>query len=100
MITTGTSTTEEDSIAKFTIEILHQLCDHVSMVDKIEIYEGQQSNPPRKGLLLLDLRRNCAGAGCWVSRRPAALILATSEQQKHRTRIRNGVSTLSDVWIG
>src|SRR5580658_9761039 len=31
---------------------------------------------------------------------PAAPILATSEQHMYRSRIRNGVSTLSDVWIG
>ncbi len=31
---------------------------------------------------------------------PAAPILATAEQRTYRTRIRNGVATLSDVWIG
>lgn len=31
---------------------------------------------------------------------PAAPILATSEQRRYRTRILNGVSTGSDVWIG
>ncbi len=31
---------------------------------------------------------------------PAAPILSTSETKRYRTRIRNGVSTGSDVWIG
>ena len=31
---------------------------------------------------------------------PVAPILATAEQRMYRTRIRNGVSTGSDVWIG
>jgi hypothetical protein len=31
---------------------------------------------------------------------PAAPILATAEQRKFRTRIRNGVSIGSDVWVG
>lgn len=31
---------------------------------------------------------------------PAAPILATAEQRMYRTRIRNGVSTGSDVWVG
>lgn len=31
---------------------------------------------------------------------PAAPLLVTAEQRRYRTRIRNGVSTLSDVWIG
>jgi hypothetical protein len=31
---------------------------------------------------------------------PAEPILATAEQRMYRTRIRNGVSTRSDVWIG
>jgi hypothetical protein len=31
---------------------------------------------------------------------PAAPILDTAEQRMYRTRIRNGVSTGSDVWIG
>jgi hypothetical protein len=32
--------------------------------------------------------------------KPAAPILATPETRRYRTRIRNGVSTGSDVWIG
>ena len=31
---------------------------------------------------------------------PAPPILATPEQRMYRTRIRNGVSTGADVWIG